>query len=144
MYGLNVDIDDKMCISHYALLMLFAKFDLFQLGLDETGLNKMKNFCEWLHPQIAKYSNQIFNYDNLCTKSHEINHNKPERNISDKTTMDNNKHRIINLSDFVFIIAHVAYECITLNTGAKKDMKLKKNLENKFHMKLDSKKLEDN
>jgi len=41
--------------------MLLAKFDLFNLGLDEGGLNKMKNFCEWLHPCIADYSNEIFN-----------------------------------------------------------------------------------
>lgn len=61
MFGSNIDIREDMCISHYSLLMLFAKFDLFQLGLDEIGLNKMKNFCEWLHPQIASYSNEIFN-----------------------------------------------------------------------------------
>jgi len=71
----------------------------------------------------------------LCDKSHEINHVKPERNITDKTAKDFTQVQVINFSDFVFIIAHVAYECITLNTGGKHE-KLKKNLENKFHMKL--------
>jgi len=81
----------------------------------------------------------------LCDKSHEINHVKPERNITDKTykEFEKEKVQVINFSDFVFIVSHVAFECITLNTEAKKHQKLRRNLENKFHMKLPWDKLED-
>jgi len=79
----------------------------------------------------------------LCDKSHEINHVKPERNITDKTSKEFKEVQVINFSDFVFIIAHVAFECITLNTQAKKHQKLRRNLENKFHMKLPYNKLEE-